>query len=250
MDSLLSDKVTQSATPPQGEVSTLDFVAEKLRRLREAESMPLDQMEAVHHKMLGVDFYVGPLSYDAHTMWMNVRRFEDLQHLDAKKSAEDPKDRKKSDLILLANSVHTGDGQLLGDENARMLLALQGAGPSNFALINTAEHLNPPREEMAREVAMMLSKSALDLVVMRGLIELGLGKMILDYTSTHSTPEEHALAAKTILQITEVVYALSPIFDAEDTAKRFGISLREGMDLVALYGSYEAAVKALNEPQE
>ena len=79
-----------------GEVSTHEAVAEKLRELQEASSIPVESMDRHEISSLGLIVRVGPLSYKDHIKWHNLRRFEDRKHIDAKLTEADPVDRTKS----------------------------------------------------------------------------------------------------------------------------------------------------------
>lgn len=230
------------------ELLTHEVVAAKLRALKEAGSyIDVSKLTRYEHKALGLSIFVGAMAYKAHKEWQDVRRFEDLQHVTAGKSDVDPKDRSRSDRILLTYAVYTEDGKPLGSELAGLLLELEGAGPDNYTLLSEAERANPPRELLVSEVAQMLNKSQLDAMLWRILFEAGLGKVLIDAMAPSSTPEELEWAKHEIGKCSEVVFALSALFDAEDAADRIGVTFREGINLIAMYGSAEAAVEAEKE---
>lgn len=223
--------------------SVHEQIAAKLKARRKADVVEVDKLEPIDHEVFGETFYVGAMDYVSHKQWIELRRFEDVSHIEQNRTEEDSKDRSKSDQILLANAVYTEDGKNCGMEIASGLLELKGAGPDNFKLLSVAEKANPPREFLAIEVSQMMNKSTIDCILWRLLMECGLGKVLIDYMSTHSSPEEKAWAEQEMAKVAEVVYAFQPLFEAEDTAKTLGINFRQGINLIAMYGDSDTAIK-------
>lgn len=240
----------QELQTPPAPLTAHERIREKLQARKQAQIIEVDKLEAIDHESFGETFFAGAMSYDMHRKWMDLRRFEDISHTDQNKTDEDPKDRSRSDVILLSNAVYTEDGINLGEDMSKGLLSLLDGGPDNFRLLQAAEKHNPPREMLATEVAQMMNKSTIDVIMWRILMEAGLGKVLIDYMSTHSTPEEKAWAEGEMAKIAEVVYAFQPLFEAEDTARVLGVTFREGVNLIAMYNDSSSAVIAYNEAIE
>lgn len=238
--SAIVDSVTDtvnSRPEPGSTVATHEVIAERLRARREADKIDLSKMDTCEIKSLSLFVYVGPMGYKTHKAWMDTKRFEETLHAKANKSEDDPIDRTQSDTYLLANSVYLENGQPLGMDLAKQLVELREGGPDMFQLLSLAEKNNPPREYMAYEVAKLLTKSSIDLLMWRIVIEAGLSRVLIDYMSTHSTEEEREWATEQLLKVEEVAYALQPLYNAEEAAKLMGISFNKAMTLVAEYGT-------------
>lgn len=244
------DTLKRAGISEGSEKSTHDILAERLKRRREASQTDITKMTEVEHKQLGLTFFVGPMTYEALARWNDARRFEDIQHSQANKSDEDPKDRKRSDTILLASAVYTGTGEPLGKDMAAELLSLPGGGPDLYRLLEAAAKENPPRAELVREVAMMLNKNVWDAVIWRTLFQMGLGKVLIDHVSTYANEEEKDEAKRTLLKLEEVSHVLATMFFAEEAARALDIPWREGLRMVAEFGDDEAAVEAVLQMED
>lgn len=224
-------------------VSTHEAVAKKLRDRKQAATIDITKLASVKHNTADETFYVGPMDYEGHRQWHEIRRFEEIQHENANRTNEDPVNRSKSDKLLLSKAVFTEDGLAIS-ELAELLLNLEGAGPDNFKLLSEAERANPPREQLAAEVTQLLNLRTIDTVLWRLLIEGGLIKVLIDYMSTHASNEEREWAERELVKAEEIVYAFQGLFEAEDLASTMGITFKSALKLVATHGDADKAMTA------
>lgn len=228
--------------------STHEIIAEKLRQRRAASTgVDVKTLQPVEHEPLGEIFFPGPLSYDKYNKLFQIRRMEDLQHIQNNKSEEDPRDTSRSDLFLLSNAVYTVDGKPLGDEMAKELLSLPGSGVPNHILISEADKCNPPRHHLAYDVLIMLNAKKCELVLWRLIFEAGLIPCLINAMSSLSSPEEREQAEMQLRKAEEVMYALYPMFEADDAARNMGITFEKGINLLASHdGDLDAVMATAN----
>ncbi len=91
----------------------------------------------------------------------------------------------------------------------------------------------------------MMSKSSVDCVLWRMMIEGGLIEVLINHMSTHATLEEKDWAERELSKCKQVVYAFQPLFAAEETARVLGITFKKAMDLVAIFGDPDEAIDAV-----
>lgn len=225
--------------------SAREYLRDRVKKLKEGGG--ISDATPMHHSVLKMDLYPCALSYDLHDKLKNILRLEDLQHANQKKGVDDPKDTSKSDMFLMTYAVYLEDGTPLGKEMAAEVMALPKAGPDNFRILQEAIRVNPPREYLVPQIAALMSKSAIEVILWKMLIQGGLIRVLVDYASTHSTPEERAFAERELVKFEEVVEGFAPYFYAEELVQNLKITWMDAMSMVAASGSSDSAMEEVRK---
>lgn len=210
--------------------STLAYIREKLEREKNGTSTrDLSKLVQVEHEATDIIFLAVGMNRDTYRSWRNRRFMEDRQHEDSGAAKRGlPVDRDLSDAFLLQNAILSSDGQKLDVKITEWLMTGEGFGPSTNMVLAAAEKVNPPRSDALNyEVALLMGKSALEVMMWRLMFECGLGKALLDWAAPSATDEEKTWAAHQLAKAEETVAELGVYFAVEDAARVEGITFRE-----------------------
>jgi len=144
----------------------------------------------------------------------------------------------RRDTAYLAHGARVlveGEEVALSEEAATELL--KGPwGADNRRLISRIREANPPMEELTRGQAILWGSSATQVVMWRVLMEVGLGKALLNFIAPTATEEEKEWAAEQIQKVQDCLPEFDAYFDTVDAATALGITFKE------------AALRLVDEP--
>lgn len=131
--------------------------------------------------------------------------------------------RTRQDEFLLTHAVYTGDDAPISKAVATELLKGDFSGPSTRRVLLAAEYQNPPRDELSREIHILLAKSQAEMLLWKVLFQSGLGASLIDKISPNATPEEKEIAERNIQKARDGVVAFEPFFQLQEAAFEVGV---------------------------
>jgi len=207
--------------------STFDLIEQRLKELAEG-SGDVQSLQVVPHKASGLSFRVGAMSRDDYEAWQNLRFMETKQHEESGGMREGaPLVRDRSDAYLLEKSVWSEDGTQITAKMANHLLKGKHFAPSTAILLSAAQKENPPREDLISEVAFLWAKGQSDLLLMRVLLDCGLGEMVINKFAASATPEQKQQAEDAIYRAKEALLGFEGFFEIDEASKALGITLKD-----------------------
>ncbi|BCM88727.1 hypothetical protein IAD21_00569 [Abditibacteriota bacterium] len=210
--------------PP--ETSQIQSLADFRARVKERECPQIENLVVFPHEALGMTLYLGRMSSQGYIAVENVARYipHGTQWAGQKMSSNAEDDRNR-DIAYLMHAVffqnEKGFERFTRDD-AILLMDLDGAGAANRALMHAIRELNPPREELTQQMAGALACTTMATVVVRTLLDIGLGRAIVHFLAPSATEKEKEWAIAQIQQVEEVFLELDAIMGTRDTMNRMG----------------------------
>jgi hypothetical protein len=226
-----SPLIPPAKAPSEASIESPKVVSlEGLRAKMTAREKPdISRLSQFFHQGTDETFYIGAMSSAGYGAVENVAQFAPAGTAIAGQKISDHKtDDLNRDLAYLMHAVWLmesgGELKRLERPDALALLQTDGCGPSNRALINGIKRLNPPREHLSHEVAVMFAACQTSLILLELMFDLGLEHILLDGIAA---PDERQMAEHGLNQGRDALQSLRPLLNTQTAARTLGITLKD-----------------------